>query len=96
MADSEGEARSQAVNHHLIGGACLLAVRLRCDEIRNKAERSGLQKSPRLLMLSLGRHDFPFCRENSLASWESIPHFLWCLLVFSGNDSVILNPHTTL
>lgn len=82
VADSEGEARSQAVNHHLIGGACLLAVRLRCDEIRNKAERSGLQKSPRLLMLSLGRHDFSVLPREQFGRLGKHPTFSVVLACF--------------
>lgn len=42
----------------------------------------------------LGRHDFSVVPREQFGVLGKLPTFLWCLLVFSDSDSVILIPHT--
>lgn len=84
---------SQAVNHHLIGRACLLAARPHCEEIRSKAEAVWAVLVPTSAHAVLGQHDFPRCCENSLVCWERFPHFCGAPL-FSVTAILLSCSHT--
>ena len=82
MADSEGEARSQTVIHCLIGRACLLAVRPRCDEIKKQAGAVWAAEVPTSAHAVLGRHDFSVLPREQFGVLGKLPTFLWCSACF--------------